>query len=552
MAGPESPTEFKDSQKKKNEVLGGLLDRQSLKQLMPSLPDSGGFSNADIAAHFKSGDYVSGLLGFVMRLVELFFKNQPAEDSKTEDKDKDKDKDKNNNNPNNPTSTSTKPANYLDAWSKDNASYKDNGFFDKTKITSPFGIRKGDLHKGPDFFLPGGKDADVKAFGDATVVFAGWQRESNKKLGWGQYAVLDYGKGFYTLSGHADKLLVKTGDKLKTGDVYMKQGATGDVEGVTGIHVHQEWIVNDGKGNFFNVDPTAIIEYNGKKEKIDPNKIMNDMEYRAVVIADAQKKLNNKAAISPGLASALTDHEKKKYNFSITTVAQTTTTTPQTSGKVVGSGLETASSKFQTQLAKSFAAGTADANDNRYALSVQKTGEKIIDGRRITFGEMVFRDKAGNVMNMIGADGKELEPPRPAIYKFSSGGVDGRGELTGLSNGNVSYDLQFAFTPLTKANGAMIDDAGVGFKMILTRNGKDELYRIHPDGSIVGTRGCIGIINPNETQAAVKADAASLQFENMIKGFQTKVEQGEITKNQLPNKLYTLTPFQTSIGPKIS
>ena len=127
-----------------------------------------------------------------------------------------------------------------------------NIFLDK-KVTSKFGKRKHPItgkykiHGGID--LKYSLDEDVYSFTDGTVIFAGQQKDKNGNLiGYGNWIEIEDANGIRHRYAHADKLLVKVGQKVKAGELIMKAGKTGSA---TGPHVHYETIVNDKKVNPF-------------------------------------------------------------------------------------------------------------------------------------------------------------------------------------------------------------------------------------------------------------------------------------------------------------
>lgn len=62
--------------------------------------------------------------------------------------------------------------------------------------------------------------------------------------GYGCYVMLDHGNGVKTLYGHNSRLLVSVGDEVDQGQTISLMGNTGNVRGVTGIHLHFEVRVN--------------------------------------------------------------------------------------------------------------------------------------------------------------------------------------------------------------------------------------------------------------------------------------------------------------------
>ncbi len=67
--------------------------------------------------------------------------------------------------------------------------------------------------------------------------------------GYGCYVIIDHGNGIKTLYGHHSVLLVKPGDEVQQGQVIALMGNTGNVRGLTGIHLHFEVIVNGVRVN---------------------------------------------------------------------------------------------------------------------------------------------------------------------------------------------------------------------------------------------------------------------------------------------------------------
>ncbi|MBI3952588.1 MAG: M23 family metallopeptidase [Candidatus Doudnabacteria bacterium] len=63
------------------------------------------------------------------------------------------------------------------------------------------------------------------------VELSGWQS------GWGNTIIINHGNGYKTRYSHASELYVKAGDQVAKGQTIAKQGNTGRVRGVTGIHL---------------------------------------------------------------------------------------------------------------------------------------------------------------------------------------------------------------------------------------------------------------------------------------------------------------------------
>jgi murein DD-endopeptidase MepM/ murein hydrolase activator NlpD len=108
--------------------------------------------------------------------------------------------------------------------------------------SSPFGGRV-KMHEGVDIANRPG--TTIKATADGVVIFAG------TKSGYGQTVILDHGYGLETWYGHARKLLVARGEKIKRGDSIALMGSSGRS---TGPHVHYEVRVRGTP-----VDPLSYI-----------------------------------------------------------------------------------------------------------------------------------------------------------------------------------------------------------------------------------------------------------------------------------------------------
>lgn len=65
--------------------------------------------------------------------------------------------------------------------------------------------------------------------------------------GYGNHAIIDHGNGVQTLYAHLDYLDVSVGQQVTQGQVLGRMGRSGNVRGVTGIHLHFEVIDNGVK-----------------------------------------------------------------------------------------------------------------------------------------------------------------------------------------------------------------------------------------------------------------------------------------------------------------
>lgn len=93
--------------------------------------------------------------------------------------------------------------------------------------------------------IAGPKNTPTYAVKSGTVETAqcGWNS------GYGCYIIINHGGGVKTLYGHHNTLLVAPGDRVEAGQTIGLMGNTGNVRGVTGIHLHFEIRINGTKVN---------------------------------------------------------------------------------------------------------------------------------------------------------------------------------------------------------------------------------------------------------------------------------------------------------------
>lgn len=102
-------------------------------------------------------------------------------------------------------------------------------------LSSSFGNRWGRMHEGVDLAVPQG--TPIQAVEAGKVIYSGWAS------GYGNFVSVDHGSGYVSRYGHASSLLVRSGQKVKKGQIIALVGSTGHS---TGPHLHFE-IVNHGR-----------------------------------------------------------------------------------------------------------------------------------------------------------------------------------------------------------------------------------------------------------------------------------------------------------------
>ena len=126
------------------------------------------------------------------------------------------------------------------------------------QLTSPFGNRGGEMHKGQDLAGPAG--TPIYSFADGVV------RYSGTATGFGHWIVIDHnikGQRVSTVYGHmfADGLLVKVGDTVKAGQLIAKEGNDGVS---TGPHLHFEVHPGGYRDSSTAVDPAPWLAKAGE------------------------------------------------------------------------------------------------------------------------------------------------------------------------------------------------------------------------------------------------------------------------------------------------
>ncbi len=97
------------------------------------------------------------------------------------------------------------------------------------RVTSSFGSRGREFHKGMDIGAPGG--TPIYAADGGKVIQAGWCS------GYGKLVIIDHGNGYQTYYGHCSSIQVSTGQSVSRGQRIASVGQTGNAYG---NHLHFE------------------------------------------------------------------------------------------------------------------------------------------------------------------------------------------------------------------------------------------------------------------------------------------------------------------------
>lgn len=126
----------------------------------------------------------------------------------------------------------------------------------KRQVTSGFGWRIHPIYKTQEFHpgldFPSNQGTPVYATGNGNVEFAG-----DDNNGYGVHIIISHGFGYQTLYGHLSKVVVRTGEKVKRGQLIGYVGSTGLS---TAPHLHYEVIKNNEKVNPVNYIFSGISE----------------------------------------------------------------------------------------------------------------------------------------------------------------------------------------------------------------------------------------------------------------------------------------------------
>ena len=121
----------------------------------------------------------------------------------------------------------------------------------KFNVTQRF---KGADHDGLD--LVGIDSKEIHATAAGKIVYAGWENPNNHYQGFGQYVVIQDGKGRMFHFGHLSEIRCKVGDTVKCTDVIGIEGNTGHS---TGSHCHYCVRTSLSPGTFLDINQISGI-----------------------------------------------------------------------------------------------------------------------------------------------------------------------------------------------------------------------------------------------------------------------------------------------------
>ncbi|EOS8056102.1 peptidoglycan DD-metalloendopeptidase family protein [Enterococcus hirae] len=115
-------------------------------------------------------------------------------------------------------------------------------------ISSPFGTRGGEFHRGLDLAAPQGEPIYASKAG--TVVKAEFHPS------WGNYVAIEHEDGTTALYAHQQEYQVKVGDKVEQNQIIGYVGSTGNS---TGSHLHFELCLDHSLNQSQLVDPETVL-----------------------------------------------------------------------------------------------------------------------------------------------------------------------------------------------------------------------------------------------------------------------------------------------------
>ncbi|WP_165007672.1 MULTISPECIES: M23 family metallopeptidase, partial [unclassified Enterococcus] len=115
-------------------------------------------------------------------------------------------------------------------------------------ISSPFGFRGGEFHRGLDLAAPQGEPIYASKAG--VIIKAEFHPS------WGNYVVIQHEDGITALYAHQQEYRVRVGDKIDQGQIIGYVGSTGNS---TGSHLHIEFCLDNSLDQSRLIDPEPIL-----------------------------------------------------------------------------------------------------------------------------------------------------------------------------------------------------------------------------------------------------------------------------------------------------
>ncbi|MGM0169310.1 hypothetical protein IGI39_003626 [Enterococcus sp. AZ135] len=115
-------------------------------------------------------------------------------------------------------------------------------------ISSPFGVRGAEFHRGLD--MAAGQGEPIYASKAGTITVAEFH------YSWGNYVVVEHEDGMTTLYAHQSQYVVKSGDQVEQGQIIGYVGSTGNS---TGSHLHFEVCRDGSLSQAQLIDPASVL-----------------------------------------------------------------------------------------------------------------------------------------------------------------------------------------------------------------------------------------------------------------------------------------------------
>lgn len=115
-------------------------------------------------------------------------------------------------------------------------------------VSSPFGERWGDFHRGVDFAVNLGTPVYASLSGKVI--------RSEFHPSWGNYIAIEHANGLTTLYAHANQNLVTVGQTVEQGEIIASSGSTGNS---TGPHLHFEVCLSSDLAQDHLIDPMTVL-----------------------------------------------------------------------------------------------------------------------------------------------------------------------------------------------------------------------------------------------------------------------------------------------------